>query len=183
MKTFITEFRSYFKTFALASLMLGMTVFNAACGSSGSGATNPNAIYGNYNGFGGMSTTSQAVGDWGQYPDIEMILSFAQTGGYGVSAAGYLVVQAQTCGLMPGTYQIQATQAASVSGNQIYGLSLTGYGSYGQVQVYIGQATIDSAGGPTRALNGQYYPLRITSYGQTAIGGQYGSSCNGMNFY
>jgi hypothetical protein len=187
MKTFITEFRSSFKTFALASLMLGMTVINAACGSSGSGAANPNAIYGNYAGIGGVNGGSQAIGDWGNpsQPDVELILSFSQAGGYngyGVAAAGVMYVQYPVCGLNPGQYSVQAQTPGQVSGTMVGNMQLIASGP-SQAYILIYQASVDSVGQPTRGVNGGYYPYRLSSYGGgISIQGTY-SPCQSMSFY
>jgi hypothetical protein len=191
MKTFITEFRSYLKTFALASLMLGMAMFNAACGSSGGGGPAPlNAIYGNYAGIGGVNGGSQAVGDWGQdpaRPDVELILSFTQAaggyGGYGVAASGVMFVQYPICGLQPGQYSVQAQTPGMVSGNMVGNMQLIASGPGGQAAIMIYQASVDGGMGPTRGVNGGYYPLRLASYGGgIAIQTSYGA-CPNMSFY
>lgn len=188
MKTFITEFRSYLKTFALASFMLGMTVINAACGSSGSGAAPVNPIYGNYAGIGGVNGGSQAVGDWGNpsQPDVELILSFGQAGGYGgygVMASGVMYVQYPSCGLQAGTYSVQSQQPGQVSGNMVGNMQLIASGPSGQALIYISQASVDSTSGPTRGYSGAYYPYRLASYGGgISIQSNY-SACPSMSFY
>ena len=189
MKTLFAESRSYLKTFALASLMLGMTVINAACGSSGGGgAAVVNPIYGNYAGIGGVNGGSQAVGDWGNpaQPDVELILSFTQAanyGGYGVAASGVMYVQYPVCGLQPGQYSVQAQTPGQVSGNMVGNLQMIASGPGGQAYVMIYQASVDSSSGPTRGVHGGVYPLRLASYGGgIAIQSSYGA-CNSMNFF
>ena len=160
MKTSYQVLRSYFKTVALAVLLAGVGFINSSCSKGGSSAAvNPYGVYNGQIGYGSVSGTTMAVGQWGN--DIELRLAFGYSG-VGIAAQGQMTIANYVCGLNPGVYPVQTSSLGQAAGNTVYGLGLVANG----LPIVIDQANVTES-------------YRLTSYGGIRI---YGCSMP-LNFF
>ncbi len=211
MRNSMKAYRSYYRAFVFAFLVVGAAFASVACskGGGGGGGTvapvplQPGQMYPTVPvTSAGGAVIASAVGDHGQnpgQPGVELVLHFRGVAGpnqYGnyqgsISAVGTLFVSVDypSCGVYRGRYTIQTTQAGMFQSNQVSNLALIANGP-SQIQVLVTSASLDSSFGVSRGMDGGSYPHRFVTYGspvimagvQPAAGGYGGAQCP-ISFY